>query len=130
MAIIQKRITIVDSAHPFFSKWWWIGAILKILFPVNLNDITCIITDTVSKTNKPPIIASTISCLTIIAIAANEPPKESEPVSPIKIFAGGALYQRKPRQDPTIEPQNIDNSPVSGMYCIWRYSEKIVLPTT
>ena len=80
--------------------------------------MTCIITDTVSKTNKPPIIASTISCLTIIAIAANEPPKESEPVSPIKIFAGGALYQRKPRQDPTIEPQNIDNSPVSGMYCI------------
>ena len=72
----------------------------------------------VSSTNKPPIIASTISCLTIIAIAANEPPKESEPVSPIKIFAGGALYQRKPRQDPTIEPQNIDNSPVSGIYCI------------
>ena len=36
IAIIQYRITIVDSAHPFFSKWWWIGAILKILFPVSL----------------------------------------------------------------------------------------------
>ena len=31
--------------------------------------------------------------------------------SPIKILAGGALYQRKPRQDPTIDPQNIESSP-------------------
>ena len=76
------------------------------------------------------MIARTISCFTIIAIAANEPPKESEPVSPIKIFAGGALYQRKPKQDPTTEPQNIANSPTSGIYCICKYSEKIVLPTT
>ena len=91
-------------------------AILNILLPVSLNEITCIITDTVSKTNKPPIIAKTISCLTIIAIAAKDPPSESEPVSPIKIFAGGALYQRKPKQDPTIEPQNIESSPTSGMY--------------
>ena len=65
----------------------------------------CIITDTVSNTNNPPIIASTISCFTIIAIAASEPPSESEPVSPINIFAGGALYQRKPKHDPTIDPQ-------------------------
>ena len=43
-------------------------------------------TETVSRTNKPPIIASTISCLTIIATAAKEPP-DKEPVSP-KIFAG------------------------------------------
>ena len=55
---------------------------------------------------------------------------EREPVSPIKIFAGGALYQRKPRQEPTIEPQKIESSPTSGIYCIWRYSEKIVFPTT
>ena len=74
------------------------------------------ITDTVSKTNKPPMIANTISCLTIIAIAANEPPKESDPVSPMKIFAGGALYQRKPKQAPTIDPQNIESSPTSGIY--------------
>ena len=107
MAIIQKRITIVGSAQPFFSKWWWIGAILKILFPVSLNEITWIITDTVSKTNSPPIIANTISCLTIMAIAAKEPPRESDPVSPIKILAGGALYQRKPKQAPTTEPQKI-----------------------
>ena len=50
-------------------------------------------------------MAKTISCFTIIAIAANEPPKESEPVSPMKILAGGALYQ-KPKQAPTIDPQN------------------------
>ena len=79
--------------------------------PVNLNDTTCIITDSVSSTKRPPIIARTISCLTIIATAANEPPKESEPVSPINILAGGALYQRKPKQDPKIAPQKILNSP-------------------
>ena len=68
------------------------------------------ITETVSKTNKPPIIAKTISCFTIIAMAANDPPNESEPVSPMKIFAGGALYQRKPKQAPTTDPQKIDNT--------------------
>ena len=51
-----------------------------------------------------------------MAIAANEPPNDSEPVSPIKILAGGALYQRNPRHDPTIDPQNIDNSPTFGIY--------------
>ena len=64
--------------------------------------------------------------MTIIAKAANDPPKDKEPVSPIKIFAGGALYQRKPKQAPTIDPQKIDSSPTFGIYCIWRYSEKIV----
>ena len=29
-------ITTVDSGQPFFSKWWCIGAILNILFPVSL----------------------------------------------------------------------------------------------
>ena len=88
------------------------------------------ITDTVSNTNKPPTIAKTISCFTIIAIAASDPPKDNDPVSPMKIFAGGALYQRKPKHAPTIDPQKIDSSPTSGIYCIWRYSEKIVFPTT
>ena len=74
------------------------------------------ITETVSNTNKPPIIARTISCFTIIAIAAKDPPNEREPVSPIKIFAGGALYQRKPKQAPTIDPQKIESSPTFGIY--------------
>ena len=130
IAMIQNLITIVDSAHPFFSKWWWIGAIIKTLFPVSLKDTTWIMTETVSKTNNPPIIARTISCLTIIATAAKEPPKDKDPVSPIKIFAGGALYQRKPRQDPTIAPQKIAASPTPGIYWICKYSEKIIFPTT
>ena len=41
---------------------------------------------------------------------------DNEPVSPMKIFAGGALYQRKPRQDPTIDPQKTDSSPTFGTY--------------
>ena len=98
--------------------------------PVSLNEITCIITETVSSTNIPPIIAKTISCLTIIATAARDPPKDRDPVSPIKILAGGALYQRNPKQEPTIDPQKIEISPTSGIYCNFRYSENIVLPTT
>ena len=105
------------------------GAIIKTLFPVSLKDITCMITETVSRTNSPPIIARTISCLTITATAAKEPPKDKDPVSPMKIFAGGALYQRKPRQDPTIAPQKIAVSPTPGIYWICKYSEEI-FPTT
>ena len=113
--MIQNLTTTVDSAHPFFSKWWCIGAILKIRFPVNLKEITCTITETASKTNKPPVIAKTISCLVIIPTAPKEPPKASEPVSPINIFAGGALNQRKPMHAPIIEPQNTATSPTSLM---------------
>ena len=83
----------------------------------------------VSKT-KAPYNRKNFSCLTIIATAANEPPNDKEPVSPINIFAGGALYQRKPKHDPTIAPQKIAVSPTSGMYCIFKYSEKIIFPTT
>ena len=115
---IPAHVTIFFSDQPHNSKWWWIGAILKILLPVSLKETTWIITEIVSNTNKPPIIARTISCLTIIAIAANEPPNDNEPVSPMKILAGGALYQRKPKHEPTIEPQKIDSSPTLGMYWI------------
>ena len=37
-----------------------------------------------------------------------------EPVSPINIFAGGALYHKKPKQEPTIDPQKIDTLPHLG----------------
>ena len=43
------------------------------------------------------MMASTISCLVATAIAPSMPPSASEPVSPMKIEAGGALNQRKPR---------------------------------
>ena len=88
---------------------------MKTLFPVSLNEITWIITDTVSRTNKPPIIPKTISCFVITLTAPKEPPKDRDPVSPIKIFAGGALYHKNPKQDPTIEPQKIEDSPTSAM---------------
>ena len=54
----------------------------------------------------------------MIATAANDPPRDSEPVSPINIFAGGALYQRNPKHAPTSDPQKIASSPTSGIYCI------------
>ncbi len=44
------------------------------------------------------MMPSTISCLAADRHgAAGRPPRASEPVSPMKILAGGALYQRKPR---------------------------------
>ena len=52
---------------------------------------------------------------TTIATAASDPPSDKEPVSPIKILAGGALYQRKPKQEPTIAPQKMAISPTSGI---------------
>ena len=35
--MIQKRITTWLSVQPFFSKWWWIGAIRKTRLPVILK---------------------------------------------------------------------------------------------
>jgi len=35
--MIQNRITICGSAQPFFSKWWWIGAIRNTRLPVRLK---------------------------------------------------------------------------------------------
>ncbi len=35
--MIQNRMTICGSAQPFFSKWWWIGAIRNTRRPVRLK---------------------------------------------------------------------------------------------
>ena len=75
---------------------------MKILIPVNLKEITCTITDTASKTNSPPVIANTISCFVATPIAPKEPPRANDPVSPINIFAGGALNHKKPIDAPII----------------------------
>ena len=115
IVIIQNLITIVDSAQPFFSKWWCNGAIWKILFPVNLKLMTWTITDKVSKTKRPPTIANTISCFVIIERVPIPPPSDKEPVSPINTFAGGALNHKKPSADPIIDPQKTDNSPLPSM---------------
>ena len=76
------------------------------------------------------MIASTISCLVNIDIAPKDPPRARDPVSPINIFAGGALNHKKPRQAPIIEPQNIATSPTPSIYGICKYSEKTVFPVT
>ena len=33
MDMIQKRITTLGSGQPFFSKWWWKGAMRKMRLP-------------------------------------------------------------------------------------------------
>ena len=94
------------------------GAIIKILFPVNLKETTCTITDTASKTKSPPVIAKTISCFVTTPTAPKEPPRAREPVSPINILAGGALNHKNPIEAPIIAPQKTDTSPTPFMYGI------------
>ena len=53
--------------------------------------------------------------IVIIPTAPKEPPRDKEPVSPIKILAGGALNHKKPKQEPIIDPQKIATSPVPSM---------------
>jgi hypothetical protein len=84
--------------------------------PVSLKLATWTITDTASSTNKPPIIASTSSCLAMTLIVPSAPPSESEPVSPIKTIAGGALNHKKPRPAPTTAPQNTESSSACGIW--------------
>ena len=86
--------------------------------PVSLNEITWTITDKASRTNRPPVIAKTISCLVMILTAPSDPPNERDPVSPINIFAGGALNHKKPKQAPIMAPQKSAISPVPSIYVI------------
>ena len=90
-----------------------------------MNEVTCIITETVSRTNNPPIIANTISCFVATAIAPIALPTDNDPVSPIKTIAGGALYHKKPKPEPIKAAQIIANSPVPDMKGSFKYSEKI-----
>ena len=117
---IQNQIKKGDCGKNCVEKWWCMGDIVNSRWPVSLNEINGTTTDKESRTNKPPVIANTISCLVIIPIAPNEPPNERDPVSPINILAGGALNHKKPKQAPIIELQKIDISPVPSIYNIWR----------
>jgi hypothetical protein len=116
-ATIQKRITTFDSDQPIFSKWWCIGAILNTRLPRVLNDTTCMITDSASTTNNPPIIASTISCLHITLTAPKAPPKARLPVSPMNTSAGCALNHKNPRLAPTSAAQKTESSPAPASCC-------------
>ena len=57
-ARIQNRTITVVSGQPTSSKWWWIGAMRKIRLPVSRKLPTWMITDSVSITNRPPMIGS------------------------------------------------------------------------
>ena len=81
--------------------------------PVSLNESTCTITDTASSTNSPPTIAEHDLVLGATAIAPIMPPSASEPVSPMKIEAGGALNQQKPNPLRS-RPHSTASSPVPG----------------
>ena len=83
----------------------------KTRFPVSLKLATWTITDTVSSTNSPPMMASTSSCLVMTLITPMAPPMASDPVSPMNTMAGGALYQRNPNPAPTMAEQNTASSP-------------------
>lgn len=90
--ITEKTATTCVSDHPLNSKWWCIGAILKIrLPPDNLKYVTCIMTDNTSIKYINPIIAMKIGILSIKAEADTKPPNAREPVSPIKTLAGYTL---------------------------------------
>src|SRR5215212_2327766 len=81
------------------------GAILNTLLPESLKTRTWTMTETASTTNSPPTMGRRSSVLVSTAAAARTPPIASEPVSPIKMSAGWALYQRNPMIAPTIAPQ-------------------------
>ena len=51
----------------------------------------------------PPMKSSSSSCLISTATVPMAPPSASEPTSPMKISAGWALYQRKPRLAPVMD---------------------------
>ena len=58
--------------------------------------------------------AHTISCFAATAMAPSAPPRASEPVSPMKTAAGGALYQRNPSPEPAMAMEITISSPVPG----------------
>src|SRR3546814_17333148 len=54
-AMIQKRITMVGSAQPFFSKWWSRGAMRKTRRSVLLIDTPWLLTATDPNQKTPTI---------------------------------------------------------------------------
>src|SRR5260370_39947377 len=78
--------------------------------PVDLNEATCMTTDSASSTKTPPTITRSSSCLIRIATVPSAAPSASDPTSPMKLSAGDEVDQRKPRDAPTNEPHNIVRS--------------------
>jgi hypothetical protein len=58
------------------------------------------ITESVMMTKSPPRITTRNSVRVVIARPAMAPPRASDPVSPMKIWAGEAFHHRNPKQAP------------------------------
>ena len=126
----QNTVTTLVSDQPDNSKWWCMGLILKTRLPVDLKEITWIMTERASMTKTPPTITSKNSVFVITATAANAPPKASDPVSPIKTLAGCALYRKKPRQAPASAAQKIARCGLPKYMAITAYASAatVVVP--
>ena len=85
-------------------------------------------TERFSTRKMPQSSGISSSFLIMMASVAMIPPMVKLPVSPIKIWAGYALYHKNPPQAPTKAVQKITSSPRLGMYMMLRYWEKITLP--
>ena len=71
--------------------------------PVRRYQVVCSAELPMFAKKTTAITGRTSSCLATSAIQASSPPSGSEPESPMKTFAGKALYQRKPRPAPALE---------------------------
>ena len=98
----QNRMITVVSAQPVSSKWWWNGAIRNTRRPVERNAMIWITTEVTSATNSAPRTTASTSVRLVTDNPAMMPPRASDPVSPMKIFAGAAFHHRKPVQAPAV----------------------------
>ena len=99
--MIQNRMTIVTSAQPASSKWCCSGAIRNTRLPVSLNEPTWMTTESVISDEQARRGAPAAArCAYTMASPASAPPSASDPVSPMKIFAGAAFHHRNPKQAP------------------------------
>ncbi len=78
-------------------------------------------TDKFSIKKIPHKTGINISFRITIANVAITPPNIKLPVSPIKTWAGYALYQRNPIHAPTNAAQKTASSPEFGMNITFRY---------
>lgn len=81
----------------------------------NNNDLsTCMMTESVSKTNIPDEMNKGKNIPVQEAIAARAPPKANDPVSPMNIDALYWFWKRKPTHAPAIDAPNMDRSEICG----------------
>ncbi len=98
LEMIQKRITTVDSCHPSRSKWWWIGAIRKTRLPVSLNEVDLHDHRHGLQHEQPAHDHQHDLVLGRHRHGAERAAQSaSEPVSPMKILAGGRVEPEEAR---------------------------------